>query len=110
MLKIGNLLQNLPADLSEEAFSPLAAGPSTKIERIVSLGHLTPPGQWFDQDWAEWVILLQGEARLEFEDEAEPVRLKPMDYLLIPAHKRHRVAWTAPERKTVWLAVHFIEA
>jgi cupin 2 domain-containing protein len=27
--------------------------------------------------------------------------------LNIPAHARHRVAWTDPKEKTIWLAIHF---
>lgn len=78
-----------------------------RIERIVSLGHASPPGFWFDQDQNEWVILLQGAARLRFEGEEGAVELTPGSYIDIPAQKRHRVEWTDPERVTVWLAVHY---
>jgi cupin 2 domain-containing protein len=53
------------------------------------------------------VLVLAGAAGLVFEGEAEPRVLRPGDYLLIPAHRRHRVAWTDPEQPTVWLAVHY---
>lgn len=32
--------------------------------------------------------------------------MHPGDWAVLPAHCRHRVAWTAPDRETVWLAVH----
>ena len=63
----------------------------------MSAGQATPPGEWYDQDTHEWVALLSGGAGLRFEDEAEPRVLSPGDYLLIPAHRRHRVEWTDPE-------------
>jgi cupin 2 domain-containing protein len=44
---------------------------------------------------------------LRFEDEPEPRLLRPGDYLLIPAYRRHRVEWTDPTQPTVWLALHY---
>jgi cupin 2 domain-containing protein len=32
--------------------------------------------------------------------------MRPGDYVNLPAHCRHRVEWTDPERETVWLALH----
>ena len=32
--------------------------------------------------------------------------MRPGDYVHIRAHVRHRVAWTDPNRETVWLALH----
>jgi cupin 2 domain-containing protein len=31
----------------------------------------------------------------------------PGDYLYLPAHRRHRVAFTTRDEPTVWLAVFF---
>jgi cupin 2 domain-containing protein len=84
----------------------LLATPHLRIERIVSTGQASPPGHWYDQDRVEWVILLRGSAAILFEGESAPRLLAPGDYLLIPAHARHRVEWTASDRPTVWLAVH----
>lgn len=56
----------------------------------------------------EWVIVLRGEARLSFEGQSS-VHLREGDYLNLPAHLKHRVVWTAPDRETVWLAVHYRE-
>ena len=79
------------------------------IERIVSTGQSSPAGFWYDQAQVEWVAVLQGEALLRFEDEPETRRLVAGDWITIPAHRRHRVEWTAPDRPTVWLAVHLTQ-
>jgi cupin 2 domain-containing protein len=68
---------------------------NVRIERIVSHGHASPEGVWFDQDLHERVVVLRGASRLRFEGE-EPVEMKPGDFINIPAHKEHRVEWTAP--------------
>jgi cupin 2 domain-containing protein len=106
MVPVANILADLPAVLAEEEFLELVATPAIRIERIVSKGQATPPGEWLDQDRAEWVILIDGAARLRFEGEAEPRELGPGDYVAIAANVRHRVEWTDPNRPTVWLAVH----
>lgn len=102
----GNLFADLPAAAAAEEIATLLAAPGFRIERIVSTGQASPPGFWYDQDYAEWVVLLRGSAALLFEGEAAPRVLGPGDYLHIPAHRRHRVEWTAPHEATVWLAVH----
>ena len=103
----GNLVAALPRYLEVEQTTALVANEELRIERIVSTGQASPPGFWYDQEWSEWVLLVAGSAALLFEGEAEPRVLRPGDYLLIPAHRRHRVAWTDVDHPTVWLAVHF---
>ncbi len=88
-----------------EKFEQIAAGENIQIERIVSTGQTTPSGQWYDQELDEWVILLQGEAKLSYDDDTR-IRLKVGDYLLIPAHTKHRVEYTSIEPACIWLAVH----
>ena len=102
----GNLFENLPSDLPEEAFDALLKTDAVLLERIVSTGHATPAGEWYDQPRAEWVVVLRGGAGLRFEDEATVRTLKPGDHVLIPAHARHRVEWTSDTEPTVWLALH----
>lgn len=103
-----NIFSNLPAAaLPEEAFEQLISRPSVVIERIVSKGHASLPGFWYDQQRDEWVLLLKGRARLQFEHDPYPVSMGAGDYLHIPAHARHRVEWTDPDQQTIWLAVHF---
>lgn len=101
-----NLLRNIPENLPDELFETLVETEAVHIERIVSRGHITPPGDWYDQETREWVTVLQGSARLEFEGGRE-VSLVTGDTLTIEAHDRHRVAWTDPEQETIWLAVHY---
>ena len=102
-----NLLRDLPDARGGEIIETLVAGPGLRIERIVSLGQASPPGFWYDQPQAEWVLLLAGAARLRFADEDQDRIFAPGDCLDIAAHRRHRVEWTDPARPTVWLAVFY---
>jgi cupin 2 domain-containing protein len=103
----GNLFADVGHRLSDEQTVELLAATNVRIERIVSTGHASAPDQWYDQDQAEWVLLLSGSAGLIFEGDAEPLRLELGSYVHIPAHARHRVAWTDPVMPTVWLAIHY---
>lgn len=103
----GNLFENIPANLSEERFDTLLEKGDLRLERIVSRGHVTPEGHWYDQPEDEWVTLLRGGATIIIDGREKPVEMKPGDHLLLPAHCRHRVVWTDPEQDTVWLALHF---
>ncbi|MET4698759.1 cupin 2 domain-containing protein [Constrictibacter sp. MBR-5] len=103
----GNLFAHLAGAAGDERIDALLDRPGLRIERIVSTGQASPPGFWYDQEEAEWVLLVAGAAGLQFEDEEDVRTLRPGDHLLIPAHRRHRVAWTASDAPTVWLAVHF---
>ena len=105
MPTLSNLLTDLPENVPDELFQTILDKPNIRIERIVSLGHATPEGGWFDQETDEWVLLVQGAARLRFEDGA--VEMLPGDYVHIAAHRRHRVEWTDGEQPTIWLAVHY---
>lgn len=104
----GNLFAGLQGPGAAEAFDGLLQRPGLRIERIVSSGQASPPGFWYDQAEGEWVALLAGEARLRIEGEAVPRTLRPGDWIDLPPHCRHRVDWTAPDRPTVWLAVHYV--
>lgn len=88
-----------------EHFSELLARPGLRIERIVSTGQCSPANFWYDQAEGEWVAVLQGEAKLRFEDKV--LHLKAGDYVDIPPHCRHRVDWTPADQETVWLAVFY---
>ena len=102
-----NIFEAIPKELSKELFQTIIENPSFKLERIISKGHSTPVGEWYDQDWNEWAILLKGEAVLLFEGDKETTTMKAGDYLYIPAHRRHRVESTSVKDETVWLALHF---
>jgi cupin 2 domain-containing protein len=88
-----------------EQFEAIEAGQNILIERIISTGQTTPVGQWYDQDADEWVVLLQGDAEIYFE-EGPLVRLRAGDYLMISAQQKHRVEYTSIEPPCIWLAVH----
>lgn len=107
MLPLQNVFAELPPDLSEELFRTLAESDHVRIEQIVSRGHASPEGFWYDQPQHEFVLLLKGAARLRFAGEDSSAELKPGDCLTIPARCRHRVEWTQPDEATVWLAVHY---
>jgi cupin 2 domain-containing protein len=102
-----SLFSGLTRQLPDELITTLLDAGTVRIERIVSHGHRSPDGFWYDQDQHEWVVVLLGAARLRFEDGT--VEMKPGDFVNIPAHKKHRVEWTTPDEPTVWLAVHYGE-
>ena len=102
-----NLLRDLPDTRATEIADALVTRPGLRIERITSFGQASPEGFWYDQDEAEWVLLLAGAARLRFEDETQARALGPGDWLEIAAHRRHRVEWTDPAKPTIWLAVFY---
>ena len=106
-MSTNNLFSGIPAKLPEELIEELVAQPSVRIERIISKGHASPNGFWYDQSEHEWVIVLQGEALLQLEGETEPVRLRSGDYINLPAHVKHRVEWTDTDVETIWLAVFY---
>jgi len=107
---ISNILADSQSAVSGEVFDAILESDFVRIERIISNGQATPAGKWFDQEQDEWVLLLTGSAGLLFEGEREPRLLGQGDHILIPAGCRHRVAWTDPDVRTVWLAVHFTTA
>lgn len=102
--RLRNLLTGVPLELPAELVETLIQDESVRIERIVSRGHASPPGFWYEQAEAEWVVLLSGRAGLRFEGEAT-LSLEPGDWVEIPAGARHRVDWTEPDIDTIWLAV-----
>jgi len=105
MRRVNNIYGGIPDQLPQELVEQIAGGAHVRIERIVSKGHASPPGFWYDQENDEWVMLLEGAARLLFADGNPPISLKSGDHMFIPAHSRHRVEWTHPDQKTIWLAV-----
>lgn len=106
-----NLFADLPAAADAEHFDTLVEVTRGRVERIVSRGQHSPEGFWYDQKEAEWVVVLSGRAVLEFAAadgaDVERIELGPGDHVDIPPHTRHRVAWTATDRPTVWLAVFY---
>ena len=106
-MRMGNIFSRVPDDLPDELFEDIVVTGEVKIERILSEAHSSPPGSWYDQEKSEWVIVLQGSAGILFDGSDETLVLKPGDWLNIPAHRKHRVEWTDPGEKTIWLGVHY---
>lgn len=102
-----NLFDGIPDELPKELIQTLCANDQVRIERIVSHAHASPAGFWYDQSEHEFVLLVQGRAGLRIAGREAVLVLAPGDYLLLPAHRKHRVEWTEPEVDTVWLAVFF---
>jgi cupin 2 domain-containing protein len=106
-MKEKNIFSQIPDSEGDEIFETLVKTDSLKLERIISAGQATPHGEWYDQETEEWVLLVKGSAGLLFEGQKEIRVMKPGDYILIEAHQRHRVEWTDPKEKTIWLALHY---
>lgn len=106
-MSIQNLFRQIPASLPEELVEVLARSGELRIERIVSRGHASPRGFWYQQPKREFVVLLSGSATLEFENGRASADLSPGDYTIIEARERHRVSRTAIDTDTVWLAIHY---
>lgn len=102
---VKNILDDLPQHLPKELVQILVCADDVRIERIISHGHASPADFWYDQAQAEWVIVLKGSARLQFEDRM--IEMKVGDFINIPAFKKHRVDWTTPDEPTVWLGVRY---
>ncbi len=102
---VSNILPAGAGDRADETVDTLVKGNGVRLERIVSHGHASPAGFWYDQTEAEWVMVVSGRARLTVEGETGDRELGPGDSLFLPARCRHRVAWTAPDEPTVWLAL-----
>lgn len=100
-----NLFDRIPENAPQEILTGLLAAANVRVERIVSFGQISPAGFWYEQPENEWVLLLEGSARLQFE--ARQIDLVPGDYLNIPSGIRHRVEKTAENGRTVWLAVFY---
>jgi mannose-6-phosphate isomerase-like protein (cupin superfamily) len=105
-LEVKNIYKEIPQFFDNEIFEEIVRTKSVKIERIISDGHKSPIDSWYNQKEDEYVILLQGQAELLFE-ENQKIVMVPGDYLVIPANKKHRVEFTSKNEKTIWLAIHY---
>lgn len=102
-----DLFADISDDLRDELIDTILETSNLRIERIVSRGHCSTEGFWYDQSDNEWIILLKGNAVLHFENQSESITMNPGDYLHIEKHDRHRIEWTNPDMETIWLAVHY---
>lgn len=104
--EINNIFK-LPIELLQQELSEtLLDNDKVVIKKIVSTGQVTPPGEWYDQEQNEWLIVLQGEGELGYGDGSR-IKLSVGDYWLIPAHRKHRVEYTSIEPPCIWLTIFF---
>lgn len=108
-MDIGNLLQDIPSTMPDELTATLLRHGAFRLERIVSRGHRSAPGFWYDQAEHEWVLLIKGEAMLRFEQGERKVHLTEGMHVHITAHEKHRVEWTREDTETIWLALFYGE-
>ncbi|OMH39100.1 cupin domain-containing protein [Motiliproteus sp. MSK22-1] len=102
-----NLFENIPEQLPDELISILLNQAGLRLERIVSKGHSSATDFWYQQEQNEWMLLIQGQARLEFETPSRKLHLNAGDYLNIPANIRHRVDWTSSDPEAIWLCIFY---
>ncbi len=101
-----NFFEDLP-DVGEGEVIEGVAGfgqGKVRIERIISGGHASAEGFWYEQEEDEWVMLMCGEARLLIEGRDEALEMKAGDHLELPAMLRHRIDSVSDD--ALWLAVH----
>ena len=106
-MRISNIYKNIPEKIDNELFEELISSNSFKLERIISKGHATPLGEWYDQDMDELVFLLKGSASLRIHGEEKLIQLNEGDYIFLKAHLKHRVESTSLDKETIWLALHY---
>lgn len=102
---MGNIFDLVPSE-KKEVFEEVFSSEGIRFERIISSGQTSPEEGWYDQPENEWVILLQGTAKIKF-DNNEIKKLKKGDYLFIAKHCKHKVVYTSAMPKCIWLAVFF---
>ena len=106
-MKVRNIFSNIPESLPNELLKELVSSENCKIERIISKGHTTPEGKWYDQDKNEFVIIFKGNAELLFEENNKIIKMKEGNYINIPSHTKHRIIKTSLKEETIWLAIHY---
>lgn len=100
-----NIFKNIIVDKNKEQFFDLIKNDNIRIEKIVSNAQSSPIDFWYKQEEHEFVLLLKGNAILEFEN--REVELKEGDYINIEAMTKHRVKFTSKEEPTIWLAIFY---
>ena len=103
---MSNIYDDVPSSIPNEIFNDLIANDSVRIERILSHGHRSPDKGWYDQEENEWVMVLEGQGVIEFED-GRVVTLSKRDFINIASREKHKVIGTDKDMVTIWLAVFY---
>ncbi|WP_210459084.1 cupin domain-containing protein [Vibrio crassostreae] len=101
-----NIYADIPSSLPNEMFNALISNENIRIERILSHGHSSPEEGWYNQDENEWVMVLEGQGVIEFDD-GRVVTLSKGDYINIAAREKHKVIGTVENVVTIWSAVFY---
>lgn len=105
MFEIKNFFENLPSVKNgEELIETISESSSIKVERIISNNSIAPKNGWFEQENEEWVMLIQGSAKIQFQE--KEIELFTGDTLFIPAKTKHKVTYTSSIPICIWLAIH----
>ena len=96
----GNLFENAVQPPEGERFEALLRHRNLVVERIVSSAFTER--QEYVQPQDEWVLLVQGEARLIVNGVLTP--LLAGDYLFLPAGTPHTIECVSAG--AIWLAIH----
>ncbi len=99
---MSNIYSDVPSSIPDEIFNDIITTENVRIERIISHGHSSPEQGWYDQDENEWVMVLEGQGVIEFED-GRVVTLSKGDYINIAAREKQKVVGT----DRAWLAVFY---
>ncbi|PLY10674.1 MAG: cupin [Arcobacter sp.] len=100
-----NIFDNINVDKINEEFIEILRDKDVRIERIVSNGQVSDEDFWYEQNENEFVLLLEGEAILQFEN--KDVKLKKGDFIDIKSRQRHRIKYTSLDQPTIWLAIFY---
>ncbi len=100
-----NVFENIIVDKKQEQFFDLLKDENIRIEKIVSNGQSSPINFWYESAENEFVLILKGDAILEYED--KELTLNEGDYINIKAFTKHRVKYTNQTQPTIWLAVFY---
>lgn len=101
-----NIFDNIKINKKSEDFFELLRNETIKIERIVSNGQVSPENFWYKQDENEFIVVLEGNAIIEFKNK-KIVKLKKGDCLNIDAFLEHKINYTSVTGPTVWLAIFY---
>ncbi len=89
-------------DKTKEIVEILKENENVRIEKIISTGQTT---DWMKQEQEEFVMLIQGEAIIEYKNKKQELRAG--DTVIIKKNEKHRVAYTSENSCCIWLCVFY---